>query len=129
MDDQSTSWLPHYLLHRADETQQGQNSSPRLQFLAFSFVNPIRSDPVQVLLTNLRWSSRIQVPPDVDFNEVVGMKVDMPENSTCLDLFELFFTHDVYNIILDETIRFERQKRQLEDSVAGNLQNCSVEEL
>ena len=77
--------------------------------------------------SNLRWSSRIQVPPDVDFNEVVGMKVDMPENSTCLDLFELFFTHDVYNIILDETIRFELQLRQ--DSVVGNLQNCSVEEL
>lgn len=79
--------------------------------------------------SNLRWSSRIQAPPDVDFNEEVGIKVDMPENSTCLDFFELFFTHDVYKIILDETIRFERQKRQLEDSVAGNLQNCSVEEL
>ena len=79
--------------------------------------------------SNLRWSSRIQVPPDVDFNEEVGIKVDMPENSTCLDLFELFFTRDVYKIILDEAIRFERQKGQLEDSVAGNLQNCSVEEL
>ena len=79
--------------------------------------------------SNLRWSSRIQAPPDVDFNEEVGMKVDMPEDSTCLDFFELFFTHDVYHIILDETIQFERQKRQLEDSVAGNLQNSSVEKL
>ena len=59
--------------------------------------------------SNLRWSSRIQAPPDVDFNEEVGMKVDMPENSTCLDFFELFFTRDVYQIILDETIRFEHQ--------------------
>jgi len=40
--------------------------------------------------SNLRWSSRIQAPADVDFNEEVGMKVDMPENSTCLDFFELF---------------------------------------
>ena len=36
MDDQSISWLLHYLLHRADETQQGRNSCQRLQFLAFS---------------------------------------------------------------------------------------------
>lgn len=37
--------------------------------------------------SNLRWSSRIQAPPDVEFNEEVGMKVDIPENSTCLDFF------------------------------------------
>ena len=29
-------WLLHNLLHRADETQQGRNSCPRLQLLAFS---------------------------------------------------------------------------------------------
>ena len=33
---QSTSWIFHSLLHRADETQQGRNSCPRLQLLAFS---------------------------------------------------------------------------------------------
>ena len=33
--DMSTSRLLHYLLHRADETQQDQNSCPWLQFLAF----------------------------------------------------------------------------------------------
>ena len=36
MDDQSINRLLHYLLHRADETQQGRNSCPWLQFLAFS---------------------------------------------------------------------------------------------
>ena len=35
MDDQSISWLLHYLLNRADETEQGRDSCPRLQFLAF----------------------------------------------------------------------------------------------
>ena len=29
---QSTSWILHSLLHRAEETQQGWNSCPRLQF-------------------------------------------------------------------------------------------------
>ena len=36
MDDQSISYLLHYLLHRAEVTQQGGNCCPRLQFLAFS---------------------------------------------------------------------------------------------
>ena len=79
--------------------------------------------------SNLQWSSRIQAPPDVDFNEEVGMKVDMADDSTCLDFFELFFTDNVYQLILNETNRFERQKRQLEDSVAGNLHNFNIEEL
>ena len=41
VDDPLTRLL-HYLLHRADETQQGRNSCPRLQFLALS-LNSIMS--------------------------------------------------------------------------------------
>ena len=36
MDNQSTSYILHYLPHCAEETQQGRNSCPWLQFLAFS---------------------------------------------------------------------------------------------
>ena len=36
MNDQLTSWLIHNLQHHADQTQQGRNSCPGLQFLAFS---------------------------------------------------------------------------------------------
>lgn len=32
----------------------------------------------------------------------------MFENFICFDFFELFFIYDVYKIILDEIIRFER---------------------
>lgn len=38
---------------------------------------------------------------DVDFNEEIGIKVDMFENFICFDFFELFFIYDVYKIILD----------------------------
>ena len=41
MDDQSTIWLFSYLLHRADETQQGRNSCPRLQFLALDYITAL----------------------------------------------------------------------------------------
>ena len=36
LDDQSITWLLQFLLYRADETQQGRNSCPRLQLLSFS---------------------------------------------------------------------------------------------
>ena len=31
----SINWVLNYFLHRADETQQGRDSCPRLKFLAF----------------------------------------------------------------------------------------------
>ena len=40
LDDWPINRLLHYLLHRAYETQQGRNSYPRLQLLAFS-LDPI----------------------------------------------------------------------------------------
>ena len=64
--------------------------------------------------SNLGWSSQIRAPPDKNFNEEVGMIVEMEENSSCLQYFELLFTNDVYQLILKETIRFERQKHHLD---------------
>ena len=40
MADQSTSWLLHNLLHRADETRQGRNSCPQLQFGLYHVITP-----------------------------------------------------------------------------------------
>ena len=55
--------------------------------------------------SNLRWSSEIRAPQDRNFNEEVGMRVEMEENSSCLQYFELLFTNDVYQLILNKTIR------------------------
>ena len=51
--------------------------------------------------SNLRWSSEIRAPQDRNFNK----EVEMEENSSCLQYFELLFTNDVYQLILNETIR------------------------
>ena len=51
--------------------------------------------------SNLRWSSEIRAPQDRNFNE----EVEMEENSSCLQYFELLFTNDVYQLILNKTIR------------------------
>ena len=45
--------------------------------------------------SNLRWSSEIRAPQDRNFNEEVGMRVEMEENSSCLQYFELLFTNDI----------------------------------
>ena len=49
--------------------------------------------------SNLRWSCHIQAPRGMDFKEDVGIKVDMPANSTCFDYFHQFFTDHVYQLI------------------------------
>ena len=67
--------------------------------------------------SNLRRSSEIRVPQDRNFNEEVGVRVEMEENSSCLQYFELLFTNDVYQLILNETIRFECQKRHLDHNL------------
>ena len=57
------------------------------------------------------------------------MRVEMEENSSCLQYFELLFTNDVYQLILDETIRFERQKRHLDRNLRGHLHDFTIPEL
>ena len=68
---QSTSWILHSLLHRAEETQQGRNSCPRLQF-GFPFglyrvVSPLsflRSISLASLFTSrsiFGWSDLLQI--------------------------------------------------------------------
>ena len=78
--------------------------------------------------SNLRWSSEIRAPQDINFNEEVGMRVEMEENSSCLQYFELLFTNDVYQLILNETIRFERQKRHLDRNLRGHLYDFTIPE-
>ncbi|KXJ17265.1 Chymotrypsin-like elastase family member 2A [Exaiptasia diaphana] len=52
-------------------------------------------------LDNLRWNTAINTSTDFAFNEQVGLTIDMPNNSTCKDFFKLFFTEEVYSLILE----------------------------
>lgn len=79
--------------------------------------------------SNLRWSSEIRAPQDRNFNKEVGMRVEREENSSCLQYFELLFTNDVYQLILNQTIWFERQKRHLDCNLRGHLHDFTIPEL
>ena len=79
--------------------------------------------------SNLRWSSAIRAPQDINFNEEVGMRVEMEENSSCLQYFELLFTNDVYQLILNETIQFARQKRHLDHNLRRHLHDFTIPQL
>ena len=67
MNDLSTSWLIHNLFHRAGETQQGRNSCPRLQFLAFNLVSVTISDLSCHLKTEPFLSWKLIVIPIVSY--------------------------------------------------------------
>ena len=79
------------------------------------------------IYSNLKWLSVRRTPQDRTFSEEVGMKVEMANNSSCLQYFELLFT-DVYQLILDEAIRFERQKRHL-GGFQSHLHDLTIPEL
>ena len=79
--------------------------------------------------SNLRWSSDIRAPQDRNFNKEISMRVEMEENSSCLQHFELLFTNDVYQLILNQTIWLERQKRHLHRNLRGNLHDFTIPEL
>ena len=68
---------------------------------------------------------RITTPQDRKFSEEVGTGVEMENNSTCLNYFELFFT-DVYQLILTDTIQFQCQKSHLDHNSQGHLHNLTV---
>ena len=63
--------------------------------------NDHSNDEEEQNYSNLRWSSEIRAPQDRNFNEEVGMRVEMEEYSSCLQYFELLFTNDVYQLILN----------------------------
>ena len=77
----------------------------------------------------MRWTSAIQPPEGINFREEVGMRVEMDNDSNCLVCFQLLFTHDVYQLIIRETKRFEHQKRQLEDNSRSDLHDFTLPEL
>ena len=77
----------------------------------------------------MRWTFAIQPPEGINFREEVGMRVEMDNDSNCLDCFQLLFTHDIYQLIIRETKRFEHQKRQLEDNSLSDLHDFTLPEL
>ena len=87
------------------------------------------SDEEEQNYYNMRWKSVLQPPEGVNFREEVGMRVEMDNDSNCLDYFQPLFTDDVYQLIFRETKRFEHQKRQLEDNSLGDLHDFTLPEL
>ena len=84
------------------------------------------SDDEEQNYSNMRWKSTIQPPEGINFREEVGMRVEMDNDSNCLDYFQLLFTDNVYQLIIK---RFEHQKRQLEDNSLGDLHDFTLPEL
>lgn len=73
--------------------------------------------------SNLMWSSVIRPPQDRNFNEEVGMRIEMENNSSCLNYFELLFT-DKKN-----EKKKDCQKRHLDPNSRCHLHNLTVPEL
>ena len=77
--DQSINWLLHNLLHRAAETQQGQNRCPRLQFLAFSLDRFLKT---RARSGNLNYKLDFMFFMGLGWEIRKGNRVEFPHKST-----------------------------------------------
>ena len=62
------------------------------------------------------WSEVINCREDVEFQEEVGMTVDSENLQSCLDFFSLFFTDEVWQLLVEQTNLYAEQKRAPEES-------------
>jgi len=65
------------------------------------------------------WSEDINRREDVEFQEEVGINVDFENLGSCLDFFLLFFTEEVWQLLVKQTNLYAGQKRGPEESAAG----------
>ena len=61
------------------------------------------------------WSKEIKRREDVEFQEEVGINVDIENLQSCLDFFSLFFTEDVWQLLVEQTNLYAEQKRGPEE--------------
>lgn len=62
------------------------------------------------------WSEVINCREDVEFQEEVGITVDSENLQSCLDYFSLFFTAEVWQLLVEQTNLNAEQKRCPEES-------------
>ena len=63
------------------------------------------------------WSEEIRHRQDINFdNDACGINVDTGNLTSCLDFFELFFTPEVWQLLVTQTNLYAEQKRRLVES-------------
>ena len=62
------------------------------------------------------WSREIKWRRDIDFNENPGINVNTRDLKSCLDFFSLFFTPEVWQLLVSQTNLHAEQKRGLRES-------------
>ena len=48
---------------------------------------------------------------DIDFSEETGINVNARNLKSCLDFFDLFFTQEVWHLLVSQTSLYAEQKR------------------
>ena len=62
------------------------------------------------------WSNEINLRKDVEFQEEVGINVNSENLRSCLDFFLLFFTAEVWTLLVEQTNLYGEQRRGHQES-------------
>ena len=65
------------------------------------------------------WSREVARRVDIDFSEESGINVSTRNLKSCLDYFELFFTQEVWQLLVSQTNLYAEQKRGPAESSVG----------
>lgn len=57
------------------------------------------------------WSREVKRRIDIDFSEETGINVNARNLKSCLDFFDLFFTQEVWHLLVSQTNLYAEQKR------------------
>ena len=104
--------LAHLAEHRdsqneflAEESESSQEDSDE----------PDTDEEMDEVMEENDWSEEINRREDVEFQEEVGITVDSENLHSPLDFFSLFFTEEVWQLLVDQTNLYAEQKRGLEE--------------
>ena len=73
------------------------------------------------------WSREVRRRVDLEFSEEPGINISTRNLKSCLDYFELFFTQEVWQLLVSQTNLYAEQKREpAESSVLYPVTECEM---
>ena len=103
--------LAHVMEHRASEEEFYSGESEYREENSGDEGSADNSDE-EIDDAEEEWSEEIRHTPDINFdNDACGINVDTGNLTSCLDVFELFFTPEVWQFLVTQTNLYAEQKR------------------
>ena len=108
--------LAHFVEHRVSEEEFYSDESGS-SHEECDDLTPHEGTDKEMVAEAKGWSDEINLREDVEFHEEVGINVDSENLRSCLNFFLIFFTAEVWTLLVEQTNLYEEQKKAHQESV------------